>query len=403
MNFRGVILFVALLSCLSCELRADRAELASRPEEVSVVLKPTEAIFRETADTVVVEKETRIGPTAESDPWHKAQFVNEQKGWAGTYRSIYRTSDGGSKWERLPFQTRERSRISSFFFIDESRGWLAITSQVHNERYGLGNSSKVFSTKDGGDTWNEQADFPDEVRISEVSFLNANQGFAIGSRLIDQPANVGPPYEEVLVLSTADGGNVWTDLSAALKDELRTSDSGLSLHSLSATELLLLTANGRIVQTPDRGKTWKTIVKFKNDSSNGMSSPTAYFRLIFDPEKKVRVLGGSQGVEGYWGNLVVNGENNFWTSYELLRVPILDAVFLSKNEVLACGMETPAVDDKRSPATVGIILKSLDGGRSWGPVYRSKANETFISLTKAADKLYAISDTGTFLSFALKG
>ncbi|HET8670591.1 MAG TPA: hypothetical protein VFM05_08205, partial [Candidatus Saccharimonadales bacterium] len=123
--------------------------------------------------------------------------------------------------------------------------------------------------------------------------------------------------------------------------------------------------------------------------------------LIFDPANKLRLLGGTMGVEGYWGNLVVNGENNSWTNYQLSRVPILDAVFLSKNEVLACGLETPG-DNKRSPKTVGIILRSLDGGRSWAAIYRSKATENFISLTKVADKLYAVSDAGTFLSFALK-
>ncbi|HET8669929.1 MAG TPA: hypothetical protein VFM05_04690, partial [Candidatus Saccharimonadales bacterium] len=92
---RIMVVVVAFLSCLSCDLRGNRTELASRSEEVSVVLKPTQAILLATADVVAIEKETRIGPQIEG-PWHKAQFINEKKGWAATNKSIYRTSDGGS-------------------------------------------------------------------------------------------------------------------------------------------------------------------------------------------------------------------------------------------------------------------------------------------------------------------
>jgi len=52
----------------------------------------------------------------------------------------------------------------------------------------------------------------------------------------------------------------------------------------------------------------------------------------------------------------------------------------------------------------GIILHSSDSGKSWFPIYRSQSNETFIFLIKVNDNyFYAISDTGTFLRFALAG
>jgi photosystem II stability/assembly factor-like uncharacterized protein len=401
-------LLMTLLSCLSCELRTNHAESASRPEKVSVSLKPTEAIIREMKDSIAIEKETRIGQTLDrGDRWQKAQFVTEQGGWASTLTSVYRTSDGGSTWERLSFRALNHSRISSVHFIDELQGWLVTTKQDDSERYGLGNSSKIFSTKDGGDTWIERADFPDEVRIKEIKFLNASQGFATGARVIDQPINHGPPYEEPLVLSSTDGGNVWRDVSGGIKNVIRSesgaiSDSGLSLHSPSATEILVLTSNGRIVRTFDQGGSWKTIAKFESEPSNGIASSTAFYKLVVDAEQRVRVLGGAMGDEGYWGNLVMKGDNNSWTSYELIRTPILDAVFISKDEVLACGFETPP-PDKRNASTVGIVLHSLDGGQTWTPIYRSKSNEAFISVTKVGDdSVYAISDAGTFLRLAFK-
>lgn len=405
-HIRILIVSLALLSCLSCELRANRAESVFKPE-VSVIVKPTKAVIREKGEAVAIVKQTRIGARLErADRWHKAQFITEQKGWATTYKSLYRTSDGGSNWERLAFKALEDSRISTFFFVDDLRGWLAITKQDHTERYGLGNSSKIFSTKDGGDTWSEQADFPDEVRITEINFLNANHGFATGARVIDQPANHGPPFEEMLVLNSTDGGSVWRDLSEGVKNAIKTdggatSDSGLSLHSPSATETLLLTTNGRVVHTTDLGQTWKTVVKLQLEPSDRMRSSTAYYKLILDTDQKMKVLGGAMGDEGYWGNLVVNSDSNSWISYELMRTPILDAVFLSKNEVLACGFETPA-PDKPGNSTMGVVLHSLDGGETWTPIYRSKAREAFISVAKVGDSaIYLVSDAGTFLRIAL--
>ena len=42
-----IILLVGLLSCLSLQLRTNRAESVSRSEDVSVLLKPAEAVVRE--------------------------------------------------------------------------------------------------------------------------------------------------------------------------------------------------------------------------------------------------------------------------------------------------------------------------------------------------------------------
>lgn len=108
------------------------------------------------------------------------------------------------------------------------------------------------------------------------------------------------------------------------------------------------------------------------------------------------------GMEGFWGDLVVKSSDNSWTSYQLVRVPILDAVFLSANEVLASGMEIPLAE-RPSRSTVGVILHSLNSGKNWTPIYRSKSEEMFVSLTRVSDKeFYAVSDDGTFLKFSLK-
>jgi hypothetical protein len=179
-------------------------------------------------------------------------------------------------------------------------------------------------------------------------------------------------------------------------------DCGWTIHWSTPTEAHLLTTNGRVLYTSDQGKTWKSIVRLQEVRPQGLVSSTSYYKLILDTEKRIRVIGGAIGDEGYWGDLVVNGEDASWIACELIRTPILDAVFLSKNEVLACGVEIRPPDDRRILPAVGIVLRSIDGGKSWTPIYRSGTKETFISLTKIRDReFYAISDAGSFVRLFL--
>jgi hypothetical protein len=99
----------------------------------------------------------------------------------------------------------------------------------------------------------------------------------------------------------------------------------------------------------------------------------------------------------------VTNDDDRWTSYEVIRTPIRDAIFLSDKDVIACGLNVRTVIVKpRRFDDAGIILRSFDGGKSWQSIYRSKTFETFFYLTKVKDNLfYAVSDTGTFLRFTL--
>ena len=398
------ILSIVVGFCVSCELRANRADLAPVSKDVTVVLKPIPALIHEIEGRVINATESRIVPrNGVADPFLRAQFVNEQTGWAGTSKSLYKTSDTGTTWERLAFKVPDQSRISSFFFIDESKGWLSVNKQIQTERYGLGNSSQIFVTNNGGKTWNEQANLTNEARVKEVSFSNENYGLAIGARTIDQPIDQGPPYDEMMILSTDNGGATWIDISERAKTAFKSrSDSGWAVHWQSVNEVFLLTANGRVLHTSDRGKAWNNIAEFKDERPGGIVSSAAYYKLFLSPENKIRVIGGAIGDEGYWGDLIVNANDGSWISYELVLRPILDAVFLSENEVLACGFEMRAAGDKRRLPRVGIILHSLDGGKTWTPVYRSQAKETFINLTKVGEKkFHAVSDAGTVVKFSM--
>lgn len=406
MRYSAFVLAVVVIGySLGCLSRGqNQLQANSRPEESTVVLRPVPAGLNAEVDPAVQGIETKIkGRAGSLFEFNHAQFVTEHHGWAMSGRSFYRTTDGGKTWERLPQEPEKDATFSSFFFIDESRGWLTEVKRVHSERFGLGNASIIMITDDGGKSWKLQASFPNEVDIHEIRFLNANEGFAVGAQIIDSR----PPYDELLVLKTSNGGNEWTNISgpakAAIKNEREfPSDSGKDIQ-WTPSSVLLLTRYGKFISTRDGGRTWKLIASFKYERSEGTATSPGFGKLELDPSGSARAIVASLGRGDYEGDFVVQ-EGDQWTDYDFTLTPIRDAVFLSDKDVLACGANLHPKDEKQHlrPKDAGVILRSLDGGRSWQSIYRSKSYETFFFLTKVKDnEFYAVSDTGTFLRFSL--
>jgi photosystem II stability/assembly factor-like uncharacterized protein len=319
-------------------------------------LRPVPAVLNEETHPTVEAIEIQVkGKAGEPFDFKHAQFIDENHGWAMTEYWLYRTTDGGMTWERLQQNPEKDARFTSFFFINEARGWLTAVKHVLTGQYGRGTSSVIMVTDDGGRSWNLQESFPDEVAIAEIRFLNPNEGLAVGARMVDGSVQ---RYEELCVLSTSNGGKEWKNTSepatAVIKNEYgMANDAGRHIEWLSASSVLLLTRFGKVISTTDSGKTWSLVATFKNDRPNGFTSPTAMHKLALDPQGRIRVVAGAIGDDVYhgedlksnWGQFVVQ-EDGGWRTYELDQTAIVDAVLLSDKEVLACGLNIQPGDEK---------------------------------------------------------
>jgi photosystem II stability/assembly factor-like uncharacterized protein len=406
MRYCALVLAVVVIGYLATStLRKASVQPASPPtEEVITVLKPVPAILNEDTLAPVVATETKINRNDDGAfKFKRAQFVNENHGWVMSDYSLYRTVDGGKNWERLSQEPEKDARFVSFSFVDESHGWLAILKQDFAEHYGVGSSSVIMVTDDGGKSWKLQASFPDEIKLQDIEFFNSTQGLAVGARGLDKR----PDRAELFVLGTSNGGKNWNDISGPAKAAFKNqwgvaNDSGKFIYT-TPSSLLLLTEGGRVMSTSDNGKTWNTIVIFQDERPGGFISSTSYHKVLLDAEQRFRVVAAAMGDEGYWGDFIVNDEGR-WTSYELKLTPILDAVFMSDKDVVACGLNLRPRNERANHRLddAGIVLRSFDNGRSWQTIYRSKSHETFFFLDRVKDNdFYAVSDMGTFLRFSL--
>lgn len=354
---------VAVGYLATCNSRGHNYEATNTiPEDTVTVVRPVSAILNEGTHPTISATETQI-PGKPGPPFQfwQAQFITETHGWAMTSYSLHRTTDGGKSWERLSQEPEKEARFKAFSFVDELHGWLVSVKADSAEHYGVGFSSAIMVTNDGGRSWNVQANFQDEVRLHYIRFLNKNEGLAVGYKGLDNRADHG----EIFMLGTSNGGEDWKDVSGPVKAAFRNqwgaaNDAGRDIQWTSSS-VFMLTQGGRVMNTTDEGKTWKTIVILKHERPNPLMSSTGYYKLALDPQQNIRVLAGKSGDEGYLGDFVVNEEGQ-WRSYEIGLTPIHDAVFLSDKDVIACGLNVRTKNEKaKRLKDAGVILRSFDG------------------------------------------
>lgn len=164
----------------------------------------------------------------------------------GKFRSILRTTDGGNHWINVtPKAIKDRpfyhsARYIALDFIDSNHGWIVSSS------YGS-SVVDVFSTSDGGQTWNQTSVDPrytyPSSNIYSLSFIDQQHGWLSVSPDSGLQTSSGDLYV------TEDGGLHWTRLSLP---------SGGEVYLLSQTYGILNSKNN-LFETNDNGQSWKLI------------------------------------------------------------------------------------------------------------------------------------------------
>ena len=107
--------------------------------------------------------------------------------------------------------------------------------------WAVGHDSVILSTADGGDSWSQQFSAPKEQRpLLDVLFLDPARGFAVGA--------YGAFYE------TADGGASWKARPVLEEDRHLN-----GIVSLGEGQLLIVGESGTLLRSEDAGRTWAPI------------------------------------------------------------------------------------------------------------------------------------------------
>ncbi len=132
-------------------------------------------------------------------------FLNETAGWVIAEDGVYRTTDVGLHWTRLPDSPATRSALA-LCFLDENHGWIA------------GAGKAVYVTSDGGGRWEpvpaaQQVDTKAEyTAFNWIVFADERSGMIAGASLppqAGQPARTRETPHLTIFLDTRDGGKTW--------------------------------------------------------------------------------------------------------------------------------------------------------------------------------------------------
>ncbi len=113
----------------------------------------------------------------------KTQFLNSKTGYViGSYLSL-RTDDGGENWFKIPLNA-PGLYSANLYFLSPDTGFVA----------GVG--GKIYKTVDGGRKWQDQQNVFDD--LSAVTFLNDSVGFVCGtSKTLLKTTNLGKTWQTI--------------------------------------------------------------------------------------------------------------------------------------------------------------------------------------------------------------
>lgn len=173
--------------------------------------------------------------------------VNDRVVWVSGARGTYvRTTDGGATWAAAQVPGAEGLQFRDIHALDENTAWLL--------SIGSADTSRVFSTSNGGKTWSLQFTNPlPKGFLDCFSFWDPLRGLAISDAVDGQ----------VVLWETVNGGITWgrvppDRLPAGPPEEGSFAASGTCLVTLPGGHAWIAvgTPKARLLHTADYGRSW---------------------------------------------------------------------------------------------------------------------------------------------------
>jgi photosystem II stability/assembly factor-like uncharacterized protein len=251
----------------------------------------------------------------------------------------------------------------------------------------------ILHTEDGGRSWASQFT-SGAVELIEISLASPNELWAIGGRFIRQGDTLNA---DLFLLHTTNGGSTWNDVSAGLNEAMaRCSGSAPqfpgTIQANGSGALLLMSDNGWGLSTSDGGLRWQCSGRFETAGLR----PQAFVGGTHEFPRVLANVGGNHGTASMIGTKQNDGS---WLANSLSSVFLKDALYVSDNELLACGS---LVTNSNSAKTTmdGVVLLSRDHGLNWSIIYRTPEITALNALVqREAGQIWAIGSNGSLVRF----
>ena len=270
-------------------------------------------------------------------PINNVKAVNHQTVWvvgnsANGYGLILRTDDGGKTWSR---------QGHAGLIPDVAVFGVGVSGK--KIAWAVGSQGTILRTADGGQTWTQQPSGT-TANLYEVAVINSKIAWIAG--------DTDNGY--AVILHTTDGGQTWTRQGTAAT---LGAPAFIDLTAVSAQTAWAVGADGYVVETTDKGASWRKQMGpglSHNNGVCGVNPQTAW--IATDYNVIYRTIDGGTT----WGRQAPQLLNEYY----LLGVSALD-----KNTAWVVG-------GIMYPPDQGPILHTTDGGATWR-IQSTPVNVTF--------------------------
>jgi len=260
----------------------------------------------------------------------KIWFLDDSTGWAyGTYKSLFRTNDAGTTWEKLHNSTGVERDFNQVEFTDTDTGFIAGT-------YGFDTKGLLYRTFDGGETL-EEISIPQEITGLNAMDVISSQEIWIGA----STSFYHPDGPMVKIYHSVDQGMTWDTISFGPFE----SSVGIEAIQFLTPMTGKVLTNRALYSTYDGGFTW-------------VRSALPGLMPMFINMHWVDVMNGF--ITGLNGELLktTDGGSTFGIISKGSRAGLRSIKFIDDNIGFACG----------SYITIPVLLKTSNQGQNWTEV-----------------------------------
>ncbi len=136
-------------------------------------------------------------------------MIDAQTGWADCSGGVVlRTTDGGLHWKDTSPSLQKQTYYGNALFLDGLHAWVGVTASDATTK--VVDSTDIFSTSDGGQSWQRATIQTDGYYSKQFSFIDAHEGWLYTRQWVSIHQVIGPEnYAPPLLFHTVDGGKTW--------------------------------------------------------------------------------------------------------------------------------------------------------------------------------------------------